>query len=100
MNGKMSSFSALEVEQDGTGSVRLCLKEGAFFVFEGIRIWCKSDIKSIKVRLGAIKKKRNAVLKYLKNNVADLLKIGLDINVYGRVELGAAQQVKKACLVL
>ncbi|XP_050384513.1 uncharacterized protein LOC126801098 [Argentina anserina] len=47
---------------------------------------CKTDIKSIKVRLEAIKKKRNSVLKYLKNDVADLLKNGLDINAYGRAE--------------
>ncbi|PRQ22246.1 hypothetical protein RchiOBHm_Chr6g0248181 [Rosa chinensis] len=71
-------FFSFRREQDDTGSVRLCLKEGAFLVFEGSRIW------SIKVRLGAIKKNKNAVLKYLKNSVADLLKTGLDINVYGR----------------
>jgi hypothetical protein len=39
----------------------------------------------MKVRLEAIKKKRNAVQKYLKNDISDLLRSGLDINAYGRV---------------
>ncbi|KAL6140913.1 hypothetical protein ACLB2K_059205 [Fragaria x ananassa] len=47
---------------------------------------CKTDIKTLKMRLEGIKKKRNSVLKYLKNDVADLLKNGLDINAYGRAE--------------
>lgn len=32
-----------------------------------------------------IKRKRNAMQKYLKNDIADLLKNGLDFNAYGRV---------------
>ena len=38
-----------------------------------------------KMRLEAIKKKRNAVHKFLKNDMADLLSSGLGINAYGRV---------------
>ena len=38
-----------------------------------------------KVRLETIKKKRNAVEKYLKNDIAELLRNGLDYNAYGRV---------------
>ncbi|GMI82070.1 hypothetical protein HRI_001876300 [Hibiscus trionum] len=47
---------------------------------------CKSTIKMIKMRLETIKKKRNAVEKHLKNDVADLLMNGLDYNAYSRAE--------------
>lgn len=48
--------------------------------------WCsKSDVKITKTRLETIKKKRNAVQKYLKKDIADLLMSGLDINAHGRV---------------
>lgn len=48
--------------------------------------WCsKSDIKITKTRLETIKKKRNAVQKYLKNDIADLVRSGLDTTAYGRV---------------
>lgn len=47
---------------------------------------CKSAIKQTKTRIQIVKRKRNAMLKYLKNDVSDLLKDGLDSNAYGRVE--------------
>ncbi|KAK9281429.1 hypothetical protein L1049_004331 [Liquidambar formosana] len=47
---------------------------------------CKSWIKPTKVRIEVIKKKRNAMQKYLRNDIADLLRNGLDINAYGRAE--------------
>uniref|UniRef100_A0A5B7ARF7 Putative Regulator of Vps4 activity in the MVB pathway protein n=1 Tax=Davidia involucrata TaxID=16924 RepID=A0A5B7ARF7_DAVIN len=47
---------------------------------------CKSTIKLTKTRLEMIRKKRNAMQKYLKNDIADLIKDGLDINAYGRAE--------------
>lgn len=53
-----------------------------FFMFCSVS---KSTTKMIKLRLETIKKKRNAMEKYLKNDVADLLKNGLDENAYGRV---------------
>lgn len=31
-----------------------------------------------------IREKRDAILKYLKNDMADLLKSGVDVNAYGR----------------
>lgn len=46
----------------------------------------KSDIKLTRTRIEMIKKKRNATQKYLRNDIADLLKNGLDINAYGRVK--------------
>ncbi|XP_062008340.1 uncharacterized protein LOC133725204 [Rosa rugosa] len=61
---------------------------------------CKSDLKGMKVRLEAIKKKRNSVLKYLKNDVAELLKNGLDINAYGRAEGVLVEQNMSACYAL
>ncbi|KAL0415247.1 UNVERIFIED_CONTAM: hypothetical protein Slati_3356600 [Sesamum latifolium] len=48
---------------------------------------CKSDIKLTKTRIEMIKKKRNAVQKYLRNDIADLLRNGLDYNAYGRKDL-------------
>uniref|UniRef100_A0A5B7ARV9 Putative Regulator of Vps4 activity in the MVB pathway protein n=1 Tax=Davidia involucrata TaxID=16924 RepID=A0A5B7ARV9_DAVIN len=47
---------------------------------------CKSAIKLTKTRLEMIRRKRNAMQKYLKNDIADLLKNGLDTNAYGRAE--------------
>ncbi|KAK9102629.1 hypothetical protein Sjap_019883 [Stephania japonica] len=44
----------------------------------------KSLIKLIKARIDMIRRKRNAVQKFLKKDVADLLKNGLDVNAYGR----------------
>ncbi|KAL3511800.1 hypothetical protein ACH5RR_024517 [Cinchona calisaya] len=47
---------------------------------------CKSAIKMTKTRMEIIKRKRSAMQKYLKNDVIDLLKNGLDVNAYGRIE--------------
>ncbi|KAL4332059.1 hypothetical protein GQ457_07G031870 [Hibiscus cannabinus] len=58
---------------------------------------CNSAIKMIKLRLETIKKKRNAVEKYLKNDVADLLMNGLDDNAYKRVEGLLMEQKRTAC---
>ena len=61
---------------------------------------CKSDIKIMKLRLETIKKKRSAVQKYLKNDIADLLRSGLDINAYGRAEGLLVEQNMSACYEL
>ncbi|KAK6773465.1 hypothetical protein RDI58_028703 [Solanum bulbocastanum] len=47
---------------------------------------CKSTIKQTKTRIEMIRKKRDAMLKYLKNDMADLLKSGADVNAYGRAD--------------
>ncbi|XP_059643107.1 uncharacterized protein LOC132284977 isoform X2 [Cornus florida] len=47
---------------------------------------CKSAIKLTKTRIEMIQRKRNAMQKYLRNDVADLLKTGLDMTAYSRVE--------------
>nr|XP_017231080.1 PREDICTED: uncharacterized protein LOC108205614 isoform X2 [Daucus carota subsp. sativus] len=47
---------------------------------------CKSLVKMTKTRLEMIKKKRSAMQKYLKNDIADLLQNGLDSNAYSRAE--------------
>ncbi|XP_009772496.1 vacuolar protein sorting-associated protein IST1-like [Nicotiana sylvestris] len=47
---------------------------------------CKSTIKQMKTRIEMVRKKRNAMQKYLKNDIADLLKSGLDVNAYDRTE--------------
>ncbi|XP_022724335.1 uncharacterized protein LOC111281042 [Durio zibethinus] len=58
---------------------------------------CKSAIRMTKVRLETIKKRRNAVEKYLKNDIAELLKNGLDYNAYGRAEGLLIEQNRTAC---
>ncbi|KAH1105130.1 hypothetical protein GLYMA_13G358600v4 [Glycine max] len=47
---------------------------------------CKSRLKLIKMRLETICKKRSAVQKFLKKDIADLLRSALDYNAYGRAE--------------
>lgn len=47
---------------------------------------CKSLIKMTRTRLEMIKKKRCAMQKYLKIDIADLLQNGLDSNAYSRAE--------------
>lgn len=49
--------------------------------------YSKSTVKLTKTRIEMVKRKRNAMLKYLKNDIADLLKTGLDVNAYSRVSL-------------
>ncbi|XP_022714967.1 uncharacterized protein LOC111274520 [Durio zibethinus] len=58
---------------------------------------CKSALRMNKVRLETIKKKRNAVEKYLKNDIADLLRNGLDYNAYGRAEGLLIEKNRTAC---
>ncbi|OUZ99933.1 protein of unknown function DUF292 [Macleaya cordata] len=47
---------------------------------------CKSSIKLIKARIDVIRRKRNAMQKFLKKDIADLLANNLEINAYGRAE--------------
>ncbi|KAG5537676.1 hypothetical protein RHGRI_024956 [Rhododendron griersonianum] len=47
---------------------------------------CKTAIKLTKTRIEMIRRKRNAMQKYLRNDIAVLLRDGLDINAYGRAE--------------
>ncbi|KAH7547291.1 uncharacterized protein LOC107404861 [Ziziphus jujuba] len=61
---------------------------------------CKQCIKTTKTRLDAIKKKRNAVQKYLRSDIADLLRSGLDINAYGRAEGLLVEQIRSSCYEL
>ncbi|KAL2555101.1 Chorismate synthase [Forsythia ovata] len=46
---------------------------------------CKLAIKMTNTRIEIIRKKRNAMKNYLRNDIVHLLKNGLDINAYGRV---------------
>ncbi|XP_055829281.1 uncharacterized protein LOC129898679 [Solanum dulcamara] len=47
---------------------------------------CKSTIRQTKTRIEMIRKKRNSMQKYLMNDIADLIKSGLDVNAYDRTE--------------
>lgn len=58
---------------------------------------CKSEIKMTLKRIEMIKRKRNAMQKFLKNDVADLLQTGLESNAYGRVEQLFADQILSSC---
>ncbi|CAH2068020.1 unnamed protein product, partial [Thlaspi arvense] len=46
----------------------------------------KSLVKITKTRVETVKRKKNSVCKYLKNDIVDLLKNSLDYNAYGRAE--------------
>ncbi|CAI9281231.1 unnamed protein product [Lactuca saligna] len=58
---------------------------------------CKSEIKMTRRRIEIIKRKRNAMQKFLRNDVADLLKNGLDSNAYSRVEQLYVDQNLSSC---
>ncbi|KAJ8773435.1 hypothetical protein K2173_004265 [Erythroxylum novogranatense] len=47
---------------------------------------CKSSIKMTKYRLDTLKKKKKAVVKYLKNDIAELIRSGHDYNAFCRAE--------------
>lgn len=53
--------------------------------FCGFLVFSKTAIKLTKTRIEMIRRKRNAMQKYLRNDIAVLLRDGLDINAYGRV---------------
>lgn len=58
---------------------------------------CKSSLKMTKTRLEALKKKKNAVIKYLRNDMAELLKTGMDYNAYCRADGLIAEENLIAC---
>ncbi|EEF48272.1 conserved hypothetical protein [Ricinus communis] len=58
---------------------------------------CKSLIKMTKSRIDVIRRKRNATLKFLKKDMADLLSNGLDINAYGRADGLLAELTLSSC---
>nr|KYP39739.1 IST1-like protein [Cajanus cajan] len=61
---------------------------------------CKSRLKLIKTRVETIQKKRNAVQKFLKKDIADLLRNDLDYNAYGRAEGLLVEQNMSSCYEL
>ncbi|CAK8535784.1 unnamed protein product [Lathyrus sativus] len=61
---------------------------------------CKTNLKFIKTRLETIRKKRNAVQKFLKKDLADLLRNSLHYNAYGRAEGLLVEQNMSACYEL
>ncbi|WCJ40736.1 Regulator of Vps4 activity in the MVB pathway protein [Euphorbia peplus] len=58
---------------------------------------CKSLLRMIKTRLEVLKKKKSSVVKFLKNDIADLLRNGLDVNAYGRVQGLLVEQKMITC---
>ncbi|XP_027343441.1 vacuolar protein sorting-associated protein IST1 [Abrus precatorius] len=61
---------------------------------------CKSCLRLIKTRLETIRKKRNAVQKFLKKDIAELLRSSLDYNAYGRAEGLLIEQNMSSCYEL
>ncbi|CAL5199876.1 unnamed protein product [Lathyrus oleraceus] len=61
---------------------------------------CKTNLKLIKTRLETIRKKRTAVQRFLKKDLADLLRNSLDYNAYGRAEGLLVEQNMSACYEL
>lgn len=61
---------------------------------------CKTCLKLIKTRLDNIRKKRNAVQKFLKKDLVDLLRNSLEYNAYGRAEGFLVEQNMSACYEL
>ncbi|XP_010062462.2 IST1-like protein [Eucalyptus grandis] len=58
---------------------------------------CKTAMKLTKTRLETIMKKRKAMEKYLRKDIADLLRNGLDTNAYGRAEGLLIEQNMTSC---
>ncbi|XP_010473010.1 PREDICTED: uncharacterized protein LOC104752541 [Camelina sativa] len=61
---------------------------------------CKSLVKITKTRVDTVKRKKNSVCKYLKNDIVDLLKNSLDYNAYGRAEGLIEEKRRLACYEL
>ncbi|XP_021900039.1 uncharacterized protein LOC110816235 [Carica papaya] len=58
---------------------------------------CKSLVRLTKTRVEMVKKKKSSVCKYLKNDIADLIKNNLDYNAYGRAEGLLVEQKRLSC---
>ncbi|GLT62183.1 hypothetical protein SLA2020_348390 [Shorea laevis] len=58
---------------------------------------CKSNINLLKKRLEAIRTKRSVMQKHWKNDIAELLRNGHDIEAYGRAERLLVEQNMLAC---
>ncbi|EPS68178.1 hypothetical protein M569_06595, partial [Genlisea aurea] len=56
---------------------------------------CKSIFKVTRKRIEMIMKKRNAMQKYMRNDILELLRNNLDINAYGRAE-GLMVEMKRS----
>ncbi|KAL1199375.1 hypothetical protein V5N11_015758 [Cardamine amara subsp. amara] len=61
---------------------------------------CKSLVKITKTRVETVKRKKNSVCKYLKNDIVDLLKNSLDYNAYGRAEGLIEERRRLSCYEL
>ncbi|KAL3632990.1 hypothetical protein CASFOL_025974 [Castilleja foliolosa] len=58
---------------------------------------CKSDIKMARTRIAIVRKKRIAMQKYLRNDVADLLRNGSDVNAYSRADGLLVEMTRTSC---
>ncbi|MED6133928.1 hypothetical protein PIB30_032728 [Stylosanthes scabra] len=61
---------------------------------------CKSYARLTRTRLETIRKKRNAVEKFLKKDIVDLLRSNLDYHAYGRAEGLLVEQNMSSCYEL
>ncbi|XP_038714308.1 uncharacterized protein LOC120007899 isoform X2 [Tripterygium wilfordii] len=58
---------------------------------------CKSSLKTTKTRIEVLKKKKGSVVKFLKSDIAELLRTGLDYNAYCRAEGVMIEQDRLSC---
>ncbi|CAK7356675.1 unnamed protein product [Dovyalis caffra] len=58
---------------------------------------CKTLVKMTKTRLDALKKKKNSVIKFLKNDMADLIRTDLAYNAFCRAEGLLVEQNMTTC---
>lgn len=68
------------------------VKFGAFVLGGGDSRWMdwggsKHSAKSIRARIGPIRSKKHATVRWLKKDVADLIAAGHEANAYGRVKV-------------
>ncbi|KAK8950183.1 hypothetical protein KSP40_PGU012313 [Platanthera guangdongensis] len=58
---------------------------------------CKQSVKCIRCRLETIRKKKQAMVRYLKKDVADLISGGHDVNAFGRMDALIVEINKLSC---
>jgi hypothetical protein len=89
-----NSFSSLLLffapSRIATFWIWFCLVSFCYFfnlsVLEFITVWCsKHAIKCTRTRLDLLRRKKQAMVKFLKKDVADLLINGLESHAFGRV---------------
>jgi hypothetical protein len=80
-----------------------CLSRANLFIYllivEFVAVWCsKHAVKCTRTRLDLLRQKKQAMVKFIKKDVADLLANGLESHAFGRV-LSACSTETSTCIV-